>query len=813
MWRNIEVNIDSFSDRWEDKYQSDFQKRLEPLSDNFIKVVLEHFGIPLPDSKSEYKAKLLEDRRSSILLYSIIMFSHKNPKYFSEVFRYKVQNKEVDKVRVIETVFKNYTEGRLVDLFLYLLKLRFGKGKFQSNFSEDLKDSDYEHLENHMSKLGTFLRRREKDSKKYHFRFGYKSERKNAWIFLLLKETNDRVYHAIPNNISMVSGTYKLIVIYPTLRTMEVHAGSKGEALLIRNYINKKLDNYHSFIRNERKYQPSKFFEKVFATTARTQLSLIDAKFKKSNVGVKIQVSDAEKKNDIITQLKHFKKAHTLKLDDFSEFEELTFSFKGLSMRIHVAESVWGTHLLNLINKNIPDNDIEDFKRQFQNKYKLPLDTWLKRKDEAANKHFIISKILDVKTVPTPTISEEIEEIILELIDNRILGKAQKQAKRECKSCYHKTWQKGSCPKCGNDMQIIGEYLDLKPNIQGIRDFVFKTLRKAGVLRLSKSTIQINSHKHQFIDLMTKTGDPISVYISEGDVPQDVISHFKDSALPLLVVLTRFKDALAHNLREHNFECIGLVDLYISSKEKQYSDKFIGFIDAQKMKWKQKLLDKGYSSFEKLTKRNSSYTPQNFEADIFNMFHEILYVAFKLGGSFTGIKAPDGIASVQNYSSPLKKFCISWDCKYSVQKKGYQISEPAKKHRHYISVLTKNAKVKFYGSLKSHLIISNNMDTAKYEKFYLELTERFRWKGKVVFIQDNVIAALYSFYRQNSSKIVSQPTIFYIALHKMFSKIYAKDLVPYPILTNERLEMFIEDVTGRYADQHIKLDFKRNDFK
>ena len=813
MWRNIEVNIDSFSDRWEDKYKNDFEKKLEILSDNFIKIVLEHFGVSLPSLRSEYKVKLLEDRRNSILLYSVIIFSHKNPKYLSEIFKYKIVNREVDKVKVIERVFKAYAENKLIDLFLYLLKLRFGKGKFPSNFSEDLKESDYVHLENHMSKLGTFLRRREKDSKKYHFRFGYKSVAKDAWIFLLLKETNDRVYHAIPNNISMVSGTYKLIVIYPKARVMEIHAGSKGEALLMRNYINSKLDNHHTYVRNERKYQPSKFFEKVFATTGKTNLSLIDAKFKKSNIGVKIHLTDTEKKNDIITQLKHFKKAQTLKLDDFSEFAELTFYFNGLNIQIDVTESVWGTHLLNLRNRNIPDNDISDFKKQFQNKYKLPLDIWLKRKDETANKHFIISKILDVKTVPTNTITDEIEEIILELIDNKILNKVQKQAKRECTHCYHKTWQNGSCPKCGNDMQIIGEYLDLKPNILGIREFVYKTLKKTGDLKVSKSTVQINSHKHLFIELMAKTGDPISLYISEGDVPQDVVNHFKDNALPLLIVLTRFKEALAHNLKENNFECIGLVDLYISYKGKQYSRQFTDFIDSQKMKWKQKLLDKGYASFEKLTKKNSSYTPQNFETDIFNMLHEIMYVAFKLGGSFTGIKAPDGIASVQNYSKPLKKFCLSWDCKYSIQKKGYQISEPAKKHRHYITVLTKNSKVKFYGSLKAHAIISNNMDSAKYEKFYSELTDRFRWKGKVIFIQENVIAILYSFYRQNSSTIISQPTIFYGALYKLFSKIYVKDLSPYPSLTEERIQTFIKDVSENYASKSITLTFERSDFK
>lgn len=812
-WRNIEVNIDSFSDRWEDLYKEDFEKRLALLPKPFLKNILEHFKIAVPNDANEYTKTLTSDRRHSILTYCVISFALKNPKAIAEVFGFKIIKNEIDKNQVIQEIFKQYQKQRLVDLFLYLLRLKYGKSKNPSNFSQELKEEDYDKLVDLMPKLATYLKRKDQNKKKYHFRFSYKSS-KHVWIFLLLKETNDKVYHAIPHNISMVSGTYKLITIDTSSRSMDIHAGSKGEALLMRNYINNKLNNYHTFVKNEKKYQPKKFFEKVFNTAAKTNLSLIDAKFKKSNLGVKIHLNDAEKKNDIVASLKFFQKAKALKLEDFSEFEELTFYFNGLSIRLQIAESTWGTHLLNLVDKSIPESDLTSFKKQFQSKYKVPLNTWLKRFDSQANKNFIISRILDIKTVPINTVTDEVEEIILELVDNKILSQFQKQVKRECQnpSCRAKTWQKGSCPKCGNDMNIIGDYLDIKSNPKGIYDYIFKSLKKNSGLKITKDTVQIFHKKHPFIDLMNQSGDNLSIYVSNDEVPTEIVDHFKNNALPLLVVLTRFKDALAHELKENNFECIGLVDLYSNSKNPTYFKYFNQSIENQKLKWRQKLVDKGFKSYQSATKKKGPYNYVNFETDIFNMLHEMFYVAFKLGGNFTGIAAPDGIVSIQNNNKPLKKFCMSWDCKFSGLAKGYQISEPAPKHRHYIKVLMKNKKVKFYGSLKVHAIISNNMDSGKYQDFYSALTNKFRWKGKIILINDTIIRKLYYFYRLNSAKILSNPTIFYTAIHKLFSKIYVKDLLPYPVLSDDRLNVFIDNVKDRYAKKSVILTFERKDF-
>ena len=159
------------------------------------------------------------------------------------------------------------------------------------------------------------------------------------------------------------------------------------------------------------------------------------------------------------------------------------------------------------------------------------------------------------------------------------------------------------------------------------------------------------------------------------------------------------------------------------------NNRFAEYIDLQKRKWITKITKKGLKSFQNISSKKRDYTDQDFEKDIYNMLHELFLVGDRLGGKFTGVAAPDGIISVHNGSTPLKRYCFAWDCKYSISDKGYQLADKVSKHRKYINDLKKNDKVLFYGGLKTYAIISQNMDFKKYKTFYSKLVKRFRWKG------------------------------------------------------------------------------------
>jgi hypothetical protein len=812
-WKNLEVNLDSFSNRWEERYQDDFKKELDKLSAEFLKDVLNYFSI-LHSDNDNIRVKLLENRRASLLLYCVIDFALRHPKNICEIFSIKYK-KKIDTSIVIEHIFTQYKSDRLTDLFVFILHRRMGKGRFQYSFLEDIKKSDYDRIVHFVPHLATFLKHREKEHKQYHYRFAYKSKL-GHWIFLLLKETNDKVHIAIPNNISMVKGVYKLITVKPEDKIIEINTTSKDEAQTIRNYFNKKLKNPYTFRRNEKSYEPKEFFKKVLAPPGDSDaLKLVGVDFKDSNIGAGINVKNRELKNDIIEGLKVLQNNKILKLKDFSDFASMNFKYKGLIVPIQVNETAWGVHRLNLVDRRISQVDVASFRKDFQAKFGLELDKWLRRSDEQLNKSFVISKILDRKTVPVNIITADVEQSLFQLMKNDILSKVQRQAKRVCEnpSCRARTWNKDMCPNCGRNLKIDGDYVEVKTNPEGIYNFVYKTISKIPDLKVSKDVIQIARRKFSVIDIMNNAGETLTIYIAPYTVPDEIINHYHTNGLPLEVILTHYRDAIHHRITEMNFECSGLVDLYITSANiPKLSKHFKNAVSNQKLRWKEKLLEKGFASYSSTRSKADHYTPQNYETDTFNMLHEIFYVAYKLGGTFTGVKAPDGILSVHDYSNPMHRFCLSWDCKYSARKNGYALNDNPKKHRHYIKILEKNNRVKFYGGLKIHAIISQNMNMMNYEKFYKKLVKKFSWRGTIIFIEEKFLLQLYRYYRENSQIILSRPNAFYACLYRMLFKIQTRDKIPYPILSETRLNSFFDEVETKFKKLNRTLEFTRKDF-
>ncbi len=807
-WKNIEVNIDSYCDRWDEIYKEKFIKGLKLFSYKTLTSLFEHFNYSY-DKDAKLTTVLKSNTKLSILVLCLHDFSLKHPKGIAELYNITWAKSNPDKSKVIDKVFELYKKERLEGLFLYLLKQKLGKG-FIYKLSENISDEDYENIIKFIKPLTYYLKRIDKQKKEYKYRFSYKGTK--LWYFLILKETADKVAVAIPNNISTVSGVYRLISLDPKTKELMINVQSKDESIKIRNYFSRKLENRISYKRNEFTYDPVRFFNLVLDENESKDIKIVDASFKDSNWAKQIRVTDEQYKNDIIPVLADFKRRGTLKLNDFSEFKNFTFTSYGLTIKVNVYETIWGTHRLTIVDKNITRNDLEKFSKSFEDKFGVILNQWLKPNNSKQDKQRLLSKILDKKTILVNQISQDVEELLLELIENKILQKLQKEAKRVCESCRNKTWDKSNaCPKCGNDLYIEGRYFDVKINKKGAHRFVYNLLKRSG-LNVSDINIQIAKQKHSIIEILDDNHDNLSVYVSSDTPPVKLLTHFEESGNPLLVILCRYKNALNKQLKERNFSCKGLVELYIKSAETEnLNNDFQNILKYQKDKWNERILRKGYESYTNILDKYDEYDHNDFEKDIYNLLHEIFKLGDKLGDSFIGIKAPDGIVSIREYKTP-SKYCMAWDCKFSNHTDGYQLNEKPEKHRHYINKLKGNDKIKFYGNLKTYAIISQNMDFSKYETFYKKVKFRFRWKGNILFIPEDVIVRLYSFYRENNKFIEQDPNSFYSSIFRLFSKIHKKDLKPFPLITEQRLELFFKEMETKYRGKSLKFKFSRKEF-
>lgn len=811
-WKNVHVNIDTICDNWEEVYKDECERLLNKFSEPFLSDVIRYYKI----SKGSYESKeacILKDKKSAIDLLCVVKFSLHNPKSIAQISKIPIRNGKVNKQEVIKTAFNFHKKKEILNLFLTQLKIKKGKGFYNFNFDVSASNLLFDKFTEVIEYLTRYLKKNDKKKKAYYFRNSVKNS--DEWLFLLLKETSDVIYPAIPDNTRVLKGTYLLISVIPHKQQLEINTTSKYEAYKIKDYLARKIDKNLRYIRKSSSYSPVTFLQKIKEQRSENaQLVLTDIEFRKSEINSLIKVSDPDHKNDIFTQLTILKEKGIVKIEDFSEFKSLTFLFKGLYFRINVEETKWGQIKFNLTDKNKPANETKLFKNEFESNFSVPLDVYLSNANTSIDLKNIARHLLD-KNVIESNIPREVEDVLLDLINLKILNKPIDSVKRRCENpkCRKITWAKGDCPSCGNGLNIEGNYVDLKINITNANNYVFEQLQKTGAYSLKKVKKQIDGTTFNMIDLLNNNGEPLTIFISGSIVPEKIVRHFRETGLPLLVILCRYKDALIKDVKSNGFECTDISELFsLSNSSVSVNNLLNSFIELQNQKWKGKLIEKGFTSYQRLVKKPNDYGDQDFEKDIFNILHEIFIVGDRLGGKFAGIPAPDGIVSIQDYTNVRKRYCMAWDCKYSVTKNGYQLNDKPEKHRKYINSLSKNNKVSLYGGLRTYAVISQNMNEAAYIRFYEKLIKRFKWKGNVIFLTEDLLLKIYKLYKDNEAIIQRSPKLFYEAIFNLFKDVWKTDSIPYKKISAVRMNKAVLKIQGLFAKNKLNFTFERNEF-
>lgn len=811
-WKNVHVNIDTICDKWEDHYQKKLVYLTEKLPVDLLKIVLKHYNLSKREAESEIDS-LLFNKKESIDFFCLLEFALGNPRTIAQLFKIPSRNRKVNKVSVIKKVLEYHSKRLLLEIFIFQLQIRMGRGFFNFYFDSRIKENEYSKYEDAIELLTRALKKYDKNGKIYYYRSSVQTP--NGWTFLLLKEASDEIYPAIPTNVRVLKGTYLIININHKERKLEINTSSNKEAYRIKDYLTKKTKNALKYSRITATYNPTDFLSEIKKEKdTKNELTLTEVEFRDSKIKSAIKVYDQLHKNDIFSQLNILKEKDIIQLEDFSEFKNLTFNYAGLGFKISVEETPWGQIRLRSSDKNKPKTEAIEFKNKFNEKFKVPLDVYLSNADAAIDTKKTTRKILDNRTLDA-SLPKETEDILLDLISLKILDKPTNTAKRRCenKKCQRITWAKGDCPTCGNTLFIEGNYIDLKTNIKASNDFVFDLVSRTKLFSIKRTRKQIDKSSFQLIDLIDKKGNAISIFVATTTVPEKIVKHFLETGSPLVIILTKFKEALFKDIKEKGFECTDIADIYsIKDDAVRVGNNFSAYIDSQKQLWQKKIIEKGQKSYWALLNKSTNYTDQDFEKDIYNLLHEIFLVADRLGGKFAGVPAPDGIISYHNYSQPLKRACLAWDCKYSITAKGYQLNDKASKHRKYINSLKGNEKVILYGNLHTYAIISQNMDFSKYEKFYRKLITGFRWKGDIVFISEKTVVNLFKLYKDNEEIIQNNPRLFYNDIYLFLKQIRKKDSLPYKWLSDERFKILGEKLISIFKDNQIGFTFKRDEF-
>jgi len=529
-WRNLDINIDSFCDKWSD-HSSRFIEEVRKLSLLQIKEVCKIYKLKKSQEHNSDYDLLLSNLKESIDFYCIIRFISINPLAYSRIFDVPKVSGKTNKKAVYIKALAVSKKTDLRNAYMQLMIQKKGGAKFSYNLENTNEVKTLNEAQKILSSLTRYLKRIEK--KRYYLR--YIDKINTGYHFLLLKETSDKLYPAIPQNLRVMMGSYLLISIDYKINKLFVYTNISKEANRIRYYIAKKTKSQVRYVREYASYEPSTFFSSILNKSSTSLLTLYDVEFRKHNLGDStFQITDRHKKNNIIDTIILFKQKKILNLVDFSEFKSFIFRFQELKFKVNIQEDRWGQLRLDIYDKGIPALELNSFKEAFEKDFKIPFNKHLEHFDINIDKAGIVRKILDTPTMEL-TLPDHVEKILLDLINDKVIHKPTGTVKRKCITCYHIYWSSGECPKCGSESYFEGDYIDILLDQKSTTNLLLNKLKKLPDFKTKIITKQIENSKFTFIDILNKTGDSISLYVSVNNLPDKVSQHFQETGNPLLL--------------------------------------------------------------------------------------------------------------------------------------------------------------------------------------------------------------------------------------------------------------------------------------
>lgn len=804
-WKNFEVNIDSYCDKW-NLHKEEFLKHFNSFSPQHVEMVAASYQVNAKNA--DIKNGFLTNVKACIDLYCVIKFSLKNPKALSNIFKIPIRKGNVDRNAVILKTLEIHRVKGLPKLYLAILAQRKGSGKFSYDINSGNISIAFETVNNYVKNLIGFMNRNSLEE--YHLRFG--SIINNDFYFLLLKETGDKILSALPDNTRVQTAKYILLRWELKSKKITIDTKDYAEAGKIRRYLSKKSRFVIKHNRRSATYNPKQFFDIILKDTGLPkQVKLVDASFRRNNLGDNyIKTGDNNHKNDITHVIRQLAKVKVISLDDFSAFKSLTFYFKDIPFQVQLHENQFGQLTMGIVDQKKPRKETDQFKAAFTKTFNIPFGVFLENENKTLDLISITRKLIANKTIKAD-MPEEIESIILDLIEKGFVLQPTENAKRRCIECHTIFWAKGDCRLCGNEAYFEGDYIDIEINEKNFFNYVYTTAKSIKGLTVKKISRKIDRSTFDFIDVINNEGDSLSIYCCRSSMPAKILDNFEENGNSLLVILFKYKEVILGEISKRNFECCDFSE--IAQNDSDYLANLISSnIINQKNKWQSKITAKGEKSFEQITHKGANYDDQHFERDIYNILHEIFHIADRLGGKFSGIKAPDGIISIQDFGKPLKRYCFAWDCKYSRKERGYNLQDNPLKHIHYLNKLKENDKVVFFGRLQIYAFISQNMNEQKYLTFYKKLLGKNKWPGQILLVSESNILLLYQVYKRNEELIRNYPSIFYKKVFHLFLKTPSAERLPYKFVSNERISNTLSKIQGEFKKKHKRFHFQRNEF-
>lgn len=657
--------------------------------------------------------------------------------------------------------------------------------------------------------------------------FSFGKQEKEKLVVMLYRQINDASrpdFDEPFRNKEVVSIMFQIDVAAGLL---EIRSKFQKEKEGIKKYIEKTFDTSLTEIKPEvfNKYQPEEVISAVLEGTPPENKEVLDfvvnkVVFRSSPLINSPGLTFELKNGDVLPSIKDAYTRECIDLESIKDIESISFKTSKVSRTIRSTVLEDGNIIFSLDDSGIETEIKNDIQEKFLSKFGIPLNKLI------SNSKFTVGKADLTDYLMTISVKKAFTDIEQEIFDRLIQDKIIFEGSEIIISCENPNCdytesissELKECPSCGNPKLRKDGYSSVNISIKSVHDFVkelIKSFCSSTDWELSKDTEKTYyKNKYKFINLdNNQTNESLQILIHQGAIHNRVLEKINRSLTPTVIV---FVGIFEKNIDKYNNNCIFPINfgrMYNMEKPEKFFEKIYEAIEHRAKSYLSSVAAKSLEILEGLPKPEEigkSYSPSDFEDDVFNILKDIFPNADKWGSKMSGKEVPEGIFALtytvtEGGEDKQHQYVFSYDCKLNKNTNGYDLSKGEQRKAHdYVEMLNQIRHITKFSNkkqLSAHIFISNNFDTNNYntmaKHFYNKLPSGY--DTRPIFLPIEVLTYLHSEYRKNHQKLYNARNIFMENLHKIL-------ITDKFVIEKDDIEEIIEEALDEKLADYSEID-------
>ncbi|MGQ8852695.1 hypothetical protein [Bacillus sp. SRB_8] len=625
--------------------------------------------------------------------------------------------------------------------------------------------------------------------------FSFAKHEKEKLVVMLYRQINDASrpdFDEPFRNKEVVSIMFQIDV---TAGLLEIRSKFQKEKEGIKKYIEKTFDTSLTEIKPEvfNQYQPEEVISAVLEGTPPENKEVLDfvvnkVVFRSSPLINSPGLTFELKNGDVLPSVKDAYTRECIDLESIKDIESISFKTSKVSRTIRSTVLEDGNIIFSLDDSGIEPEIKNDIQEKFLCKFGIPLNKLI------SNSKFTVGKADLTDYLMTISLKKALTDIEQKIFDRLIQDKIIFEGSEIIISCENPNCdytesissELKECPSCGNPKLRKDGYSSVNISIKSVQGFVkelIKSFCSSTDWELSKDTEKTYyKSKYKFINLDNRqTNESLQILIHQGAIHNRILEKINRSLTPTVIV---FVGVLEKNIEKYNNNCIFPINfgrVYNMEKPEKFFEKIYESIEHRAKSYLSSVAAKSLEILESLPKPEligKSYSPSDFEDDVFNILKDIFPNADKWGSKMSGKEVPEGIFALtytvtEGGEDKQHQYVFSYDCKLNKNTNGYDLSKGEQRKAHdYVEMLNQIKHITKFSNkkqLSAHIFISNNFDTNNYDTmanhFYTKLPSGY--DTRPIFLPIEVLTYLHSEYRKNHQQLYNARNIFMESLHKI----------------------------------------------